>query len=507
MLAATSIGAVWASCSPDFGDKGVTDRFAQIRPKVLFTVDGYFYKGRRHNVLSRLPALTKALGSDLAHTVVMPGLPGEAQPPDSQLTDIQGGVSLSTFTSGFEDAEHDFAQLPFDHPVYIMFSSGTTGLPKCMVQGPGVLLKQLTELQLLSDVKPETRVFFYTTTGWMMWNWLTSTLATGATIVSYDGDPMYPEPHRLWKLAEQSRVDVFGTSARFLSAQLTAGIVPKSLCDLSTVRTILSTGSPAAGNVFEYTRDAIGSHIQFGSISGGTDLNGCFAGSTPIKPVVNGELQARVIGMDMAIFTDDGAEVIGETGELVCKSAFPSMPLYFWEDPQGAKYHDAYFDEFPGIWRHGDFAEVTSNGGVKIHGRSDATLNPGGVRIGTADLYRTVEEDVVEAEDSIIVGEDYTLPDGTPDVRIVLFLKMREGQELTGELIKRIRSTIRSKCSPRHVPAKVIACPAIPYTVNGKKVEIAVKKTLSGKPVTNLSALLNPESLDFFKALPQGSSA
>jgi len=335
----------------------------------------------------------------------------------------------------------------------------------------------------------------------MMWNWLTSSLATGATIVSYDGDPMYPQPTRLWSLAEASKVNIFGTSARFLSAQLTSGVTPKDLHDLSSVRTILSTGSPAAGNIFEYTRDAIGSHIQFGSISGGTDLNGCFAGNSAIKPVINGELQARVIGMDMAIFNDDGKEVLGETGELVCKSAFPSMPLYFWEDTDGAKYHDAYFDEFPGIWRHGDFAEVTASGGVKIHGRSDATLNPGGVRIGTADIYRTVEEDVPEADDSIIVGEDYILPDGTPDVRIVLFLKMKDGEELTDELTKRIRGSIRAKCSPRHVPAKVIACPAIPYTVNGKKVEVAVKKTMCGKPVTNLSALLNPEALDFFKNL------
>lgn len=508
MLAATSLGAVWSSCSPDFGNQGVLDRFAQIKPRVLFACDKYAYRGRVHDTLARLPYLVDHMPT-VEQCVVVPSAGMPAHTSDVTVSDVRGGISLEHFKAQSTPPDAPppplvFEQLPFTHPVVIMFSSGTTGLPKCMVQGPGVLVKHLCEHLLLVDVKPTDRVFFYTTTGWMMWNWITSALATGATVVSYEGDPMYPDAARLWRLADEGQVNVFGTSARFLSAQMTAGVVPKNTADLRGMRSLLSTGSPAGGNVFEYTRDAVGPHVQFGSITGGTDLNGLFAGCTPLKGVINGEIQSRSLGMAMAIYDDAGEEVIGQQGELVCRQAFPSMPLYFWEDENDARYLESYFEEFDGVWCHGDFGEVTPDGGVIIHGRSDATLNPGGVRIGTADLYRVVETQVAEAEDSLVVGQDYTLEDGTPDVRILLFVKLKDGipeQALSpgSDLEKDIKSKIRDGCTPRHVPARVIACPAIPYTTNGKKVEIAVKKTMMGKPVTNLSSLRNPEALDWFK--------
>ena len=492
MLAATSIGAAWSSCSPDFGIKGVLDRFGQIQPKVLFTADGYFFKGKPLDSLARIADIMGQIPSVERLVVV----PYTQKKPD--ISAISNAVLYDDFKSAQDGLEIDFAQLPFDHPLYVMYSSGTTGLPKCMVQSAGgILIHHLKELMLHTDLKREDTIFYFTTCGWMMWNWLVSSLATGATLVLYDGNPFHPSPEAMWQMAQDEKISVFGTSAGYLAALQAAGVRPKEKFDLAPLRAVLSTGSPLSIESFEFVYDAVKSDLQLASIAGGTDLNGCFALGNPMGPVYAGELQCRGLAMKVFAFDDDGKPVVGQEGELVCAAPFPSMPIYFWNDPDGKKYHGAYFDVYPGIWRHGDYIVVTEHGGVVMHGRSDATLNPGGVRIGTAELYRQVEQ-LEEVEDSVVVGQKWD-----NDVRVILFVKLAPGVELSEDLKNKIRKTIRLHASPRHVPAKIIPVPDIPYTLNMKKVELAVKKVIHNQEVKNKDALRNPEALDYYAGIAE----
>ncbi len=486
MLSAVSLGAIWSSCSPDFGIKGVLDRFGQTRPKVLFTADGYYFKGKPLDSLQRIAGIVKELPS-IEKIVVIPYV---SAAPDISILD--NAVHLEDFQD-HTATEIEFEQVEFDHPLYIMYSSGTTGLPKCMVQSQGgVLLHQKKELVLHTDLKEEDVIFYFTTCGWMMWNWLTCSLSVGATLVLYDGNPFHPGPDALWKMAEDEKITVFGTSAGYIEALKNAGVKPKTQFDLSALKSVLSTGSPLSDENFEFIYEHVKSDLQLASISGGSDLNGCFALGNPMGPVYIGQLQCRGLGMKVYAYDETGTPVVGQQAELVCAAPFPSMPIYFWGDDDGSKYHSAYFDEFPGIWTHGDFVMVTEQGGVIMFGRSDATLNPGGVRIGTAEIYRRLDA-MEELEDSVVVGQPWE-----NDVRVILFVKMAQGFELTQELEQKIRSDIRANASPRHVPAKIIACPDVPYTLNMKKVELAVKKMIEGKEVKNKDALKNPEALDFF---------
>jgi acetoacetyl-CoA synthetase len=491
MLAAASLGAVWSSSSPDFGIKGVLDRFGQIEPKVLITADGYLYNGKAFDSLERVSGILKHL--PIVEKVVVVGYTNPA--PD--LSGFPNAVRWEEFLAPHQPAEMVFEQVPADHPLYVMYSSGTTGKPKCMVQShAGILINQLKEHLLHCDLRREDVLFYFTTCGWMMWNWLVCGLAVGATLVLYDGSPFHPGPEVLWKLTEQLGITIFGTSARYITALDEAGYRPGEDCNLERLRMICSTGSPLPASGFEYAYREIKADMQLASISGGTDLNGCFALGNPMLPVHAGELQGRGLGLKVLAYDDNGQPVYDQTGELVCAAAFPSMPVYFWNDADGKRYQNAYFTKFPGVWTHGDFISINGQTkGITIYGRSDATLNPGGVRIGTADIY-TALESLSEVVDSVVVGQKWQ-----DDVRVVLFVVLVKGVELDEALVKKIRSTIREACSPRHVPAKVFRVNAIPYTINMKKVELAVRNVIHGEPVTNRDALANPDCLSEYENL------
>ena len=491
MLAAASIGAIWSSSSPDFGIKGVLDRFAQIEPKVLFAADGYFYNGKRFNSLDKLEGILKALPS-IENVVIVPYTRHQAD-----ISSIQNGVHYKAFLPAGKVPEIIFEQLPFNHPLYIMYSSGTTGLPKSIVHGAGgTLIQHLKELCLHTDLTRDDTIIYFTTCGWMMWNWLVSSLAIGATIVLYDGSPFHPDSGAMWKMAQDFKITVFGTSAKFIASSQSIGEKPKEKYILNELKTILSTGSPLIEENYDFVYENIKEDVQLSSISGGTDIISCFALGNPILPVHRGELQCRGLGMDVQSFDSDGNLVINKKGELVCASSFPSMPVYFWNDPDGTKYQQAYFNSYPGVWHHGDYIMINNLGGIKIFGRSDATLNPGGIRIGTAEIYRVVEN-FSEVTDSLVVGQKWG-----DDERVILFVKLTEGTSLHNKFIQKIKKNIRSECSPRHIPKKIIEIADIPYTINGKKVEIAVKKIIHGEDVPNRDALANPESLKFYQNLP-----
>lgn len=497
MLATTSIGAVWSSCSPDFGVSGVLDRFGQIQPRVLFVADGYRYGGREIDCIVRVRDIAARI-PEIECVVVVPYLRSE---PD--VSSLRDAVLWGDFAeSAPRDAGTTFEHLPFDHPVYIMYSSGTTGLPKCMVHGAGgTLLQHLKELMLHTDLTRDDRVFYFTTCGWMMWNWLVSCLAVGSTIILYDGASLIRDRPILWDMAEDERITVFGTSAKWLALTEKAGLRPIDTHDLSALVAILSTGSPLAAHSFDYVYTRVKRDVRLSSISGGTDIISCFAGGNPIGPVWRGELQKRALGMNVQIFDEYGHSVLGQPGELVCTTPFPSMPVMFWNDPDGSKYRAAYFDFYPNVWRHGDWAELTEHAGMIIYGRSDATLNPGGVRIGTAEIYRQVEQ-LPEIVESIVIGQE-VMTDTGPDVRIVLFVRLAEGLELDDSLRERIRAQIKANASPHHVPKRIIQVADIPRTISGKITELAVRDVVHGRAVKNVDALANPLALELFRNLPE----
>jgi acetoacetyl-CoA synthetase len=494
MLAAASLGAVWSSCSPDFGVQGVLDRFGQIEPRVLLAADGYHFKGRTHDCLGRVREIAARLPT-VEQTVIVPyaGV-------DPDLAGIEGGaVTLSAFIEPYPaQAAIPFCRRAFDDPLYIMFSSGTTGAPKCIVHGVGgTLLQHLKEHRLHCDVRPGDRVFYYTTCGWMMWNWLASALASEATLLLYDGSPFHPAPDVLFDYADLEGMTLFGTSAKYLDALAKAGQAPRQTHGLERLRLISSTGSPLSPEGFDYVYQRIKPDLQLASISGGTDILGCFVCGNPVGPVWRGEIQTRALGMAVEVFDAEGRPVRGEQGDLVCTAPFPSMPLGFWNDPGGQRYRAAYFERFEGVWCHGDWAELTEHDGVIIYGRSDAVLNPSGVRIGTAEIYQQVEQ-LDEVVESIAVGQRHE-----GDVRIVLFVVLREGLSLDDALVQRIKTRLREQRSPYHVPAKVLQVPEIPRTKSGKITELAVADVVHGRPVNNLEALANPEALAHFTDRPE----
>ena len=492
MLASASIGAVFSTCSPDFGVAGVVDRFAQIEPKVLFAVDGYFYGGKRIDVLEKLAEIAARLPS--VEAVIVVGF-CDASP---KLSGIPRAIAWNDLVAAHAGASFAPRELPFSHPLYILYSSGTTGVPKCIVHGAGgTLLQHQKEHVLHCDIKPGDVVFYFTTCGWMMWHWLVSALAAGATLLLYDGSPLFPEPNALWRLAERESVAVFGTSAKYLQALEKSGATPGRETRLDALRAVLSTGSPLPPSSFDYVYRAIKDDVQLASISGGTDIISCFALGNPIWPVYRGELQCRGLGMDVKVFDENGRTIEGQKGELVCAAPFPSMPLGFWNDPDGSKFRAAYFERFPGVWCHGDYAELTPRGGMIIHGRSDAVLNPGGVRIGTAEIYRVVEQ-IDDIAECVAIDQRF---DG--DTRIVLFVRLKPGRRLDAALVDEIRTRLRREASPRHVPAKILEVNDIPRTRNGKIAELAVRDAVHGIEVKNRDALANPESLAEFRDRPE----
>ena len=491
MLATTSIGAIWSSCSPDFGTQGILDRFTQINPKIIFASDGYFYKGKSFDSLNKLKDLLNHLPS-VRKVIITPFV---RENPDIS------SINNSLVWNDFIDPKPNpiiFEQVPFDHPLYIMYSSGTTGKPKSIVHGAGgTLIQHLKELRLHTDININDTVFYFTTCGWMMWNWLVSNLAIGSTILLYDGSPFHPDRNSMWDMIDNYKVSHFGTSPKFLETCRDTKLSPIKTHSLKSLKSILSTGSPLVEECFEYVYKHIKKNIQLSSISGGTDIISCFALGNPILPVINGEIQCLGLGMDVAAFNKNGEDLVNKKGELVCKKAFPSMPVYFWNDKNGKKFFDAYFNKFKNVWHHGDFIEINNYGGVKIFGRSDATLNPGGIRIGTAEIYRVVDRfDAVN--DSLVIGQSIN-----DDERVILFIIISNGYKFSNKLVHDIKKTIFKECSPRHVPEIILEAKDIPYTINGKKVEIAVKKVINGENVENKDALKNPETLDLFKNIRQ----
>jgi len=491
MLAVTSLGGVWSSCSPDFGVQGVVDRFGQIEPKFFVTCDGYWYNGKRQEVAGKLGPIIESVAPQV--TIVVPLL-GIA---DDVANTLPSGLSQSDLVDGYEPAPLVFERFDFDHPVYILFSSGTTGIPKCIVHSAGgVLVQHLKEHRIHCGLNSGERLFYFTTCGWMMWNWLVSGLAVGATLCLYDGSPFYPDGNVLFDYAADEHFAIFGTSAKFIDAVRKAGLEPAKTHDLSSLRMMTSTGSPLSPEGFSFVYEGIKPDLHLASISGGTDIVSCFVLGIPVAPVWKGEIQGAGLGLAVDVWDDDGKPMRGEKGELICAKPFPSMPIGFWNDPDGSRYHSAYFDRFPNTWCHGDFAEWTENGGMIIHGRSDATLNPGGVRIGTAEIYNQVEK-LDEILEAICIGQQWD-----DDVRVVLFVRVAEGVTLDEALEKKIKTVIRSGASPRHVPARIIAVDDIPRTKSGKITELAVRDVVHGRAVKNQEALANPEALKLFENVP-----